>query len=274
MASVSKKRKVLSIEEKGLIIARLESGESNATVATEFDLSHSSVSTILKNKNKIKEAFNENLLGKKKLKLSQHPDIDQALLKWFKSQRSGGTPISGPILQAKANNFGRIMGKVDLKCSESWIKRFRQRHKIVFGKISGGAASAPQGVRENWLTTVWAELRKGYKDVEIYNADETGLFYKLTPDKTLRFKGETCTGGKLSKERITVLVATNMTGSDKPKLIVIGKSRNPRCFKHIKTLPVVYKSNKKTWMTSGLFVSILHEWDAKLVKTKKKILLL
>ena len=45
------------------------------------------------------------------------------------------------------------------------------------------------------------------------------------PDKTLRVKREKCTGGKLSKERVTVLVGANMSGSEKRKLLVIGKSR-------------------------------------------------
>ncbi|GBL87492.1 hypothetical protein AVEN_118415-1 [Araneus ventricosus] len=62
------------------------------------------------------------------------------------------------------------------------------------------------------------------KRKHFFNADETGLFYKLTPNKTLNFKGEKCVGGKLSKVRITILVCSNMNGSEKKKLTVIGKS--------------------------------------------------
>jgi len=62
-------------------------------------------------------------------------------------------------------------------------------------------------------------LRKNYADCDIYNADEIGLFYHLTPSQTLRFKGETCSGGKLSKERLAILVASNMTGSYKKKIV-------------------------------------------------------
>ena len=35
---------------------------------------------------------------------------------------------------------------------------------------------------------------------DIFNVDETGLFYKCTPDKTVTFKGDCCSGGKNSKE--------------------------------------------------------------------------
>lgn len=60
-----------------------------------------------------------------------------------------------------------------------------------------------------------------------------GLFYKCLPNNTLAFKNESCHGGKNSKERITVLLAANATGTEKLKPLVIGKSQKPRCFKGI-----------------------------------------
>lgn len=103
------------------------------------------------------------------------------------------------------------------------------------------------------MTFSWPAICEGYKPEEILNADETGLFYNLTPDKTLKFKGEQCKGGKLSKTRITVLVAANMTGLCKKKLLVIGKANKPRCFKNIHSLPVTCESNTKSWMTLLIF---------------------
>ena len=34
----------------------------------------------------------------------------------------------------------------------------------------------------------------GYGARDVFNADETGLFFRLLPDKTLLFKGEDCQG--------------------------------------------------------------------------------
>jgi len=74
----------------------------------------------------------------------------------------------------------------------------------------------------------------------------------MTPDKTLKFKGGKCEGGKLSKERITAFAEANMSGTEKRKIImVIGKSKNPRCFKNIKRLPVTYKANKSAYNITG-----------------------
>jgi hypothetical protein len=92
----------------------------------------------------------------------------------------------------------------------------------------------------------------------------------LTPDRTLKFKGEKCVGGKLSKDRITVLVCANSDGTEKRKVLVIGKSKNPRCFKNVKSLPVRYSANKNAWMTSDLFEAELRHWDRELRLQKER----
>jgi hypothetical protein len=79
---------------------------------------------------------------------------------------------------------------------------------------------------------------EGYEPRDVYNADETGLFFNVLPERTLAYKGETCHGGKHSKDRLTLLLCVNSDGSDKQLLIVIGKSSKPRCFKDGKKLPV------------------------------------
>ena len=54
-----------------------------------------------------------------------------------------------------------------------------------------------------------------YKAEDVFNADETSIYWRLLPDKTHAIAGKTCSGEKQSKERITVLVCANMTGSEK-----------------------------------------------------------
>ena len=44
-----------------------------------------------------------------------------------------------------------------------------------------------------------------YKAEDVFNADDTGLYWSLLPDKTHSVAGETCSGGKKSKERVTIL---------------------------------------------------------------------
>jgi hypothetical protein len=51
-----------------------------------------------------------------------------------------------------------------------------------------------------------------YDDNDIFNCDETGLFFKTLPDKTLCIKSEDCKGGKLAKEHLTVMLCCSLGG--------------------------------------------------------------
>ena len=74
-----------------------------------------------------------------------------------------------------------------------------------------------------WKETSLATLLSNYELKDIYNADEFGLFYKCVINKTYQLKSEKCSGGKLSKIRITGMAAANPVG-DKIPVFVIGKS--------------------------------------------------
>ncbi|XP_070181810.1 tigger transposable element-derived protein 4-like [Littorina saxatilis] len=123
--------------------------------------------------------------------------------------------------------FATELGIDNFVASNGWLDRFKKRKGVVYKSI--------------------------YHPNDIYNADETGLFYCCLPNKTLAMKGENCPGGKQSKERLTVIVCANMSGTDRIPLFVIGKFAKPRCFSGIGTLPCQYASNRKAWMTSVLF---------------------
>ena len=66
----------------------------------------------------------------------------------------------------------------------------------------------------------------------IFNADEFGLFYQFLPNKTLHLKGEKCSGGKHSKDRLTGLATGNACG-ERIQMFAIGKFVK----QGVKTLP-------------------------------------
>lgn len=73
-----------------------------------------------------------------------------------------------------------------------------------------------------------------------------------------------CSDGKYGKERITVMLEVNMSGTEKLKLFIIGKAIKPRCLEGIQSLAVDYRSNKKARMTSSLFSEWLLNFDRKM----------
>ncbi|KAF2905650.1 hypothetical protein ILUMI_00528 [Ignelater luminosus] len=60
-----------------------------------------------------------------------------------------------------------------------------ERHNISGGQIVGEAASVNTDVVNDWLQNSWPLIRENFKDEDIFNADKTGLFYKLTPENQI-----------------------------------------------------------------------------------------
>ena len=62
---------------------------------------------------------------------------------------------------------------------------------------------------------------------------------------------------------------------EKLKPLVIGQSRKPRCFRNIDQhiLPVIYRNNKKAWMTSKIYEDYLQTLDNKMRRQKRHIIL-
>ena len=58
------------------------------------------------------------------------------------------------------------------------------------------------------------------------------------------------------------MAAANTRGN-KLLMFVIGKAKNPRCFKTVKFLPCRYKNQRKSWMDGKLFKEWLRELDRK-----------
>ncbi|XP_029656933.1 tigger transposable element-derived protein 6-like [Octopus sinensis] len=117
------------------------------------------------------------------------------------------------------------------------------------------------------------EISKSYKPDLIYNLDETALYYKLIPSKSVcrnRFQGY-----KNFKDRVSIMLCSNMTGSHKLKPVMIGKPKMPRCFKNFDYGCLVsYYSSQKAWMTGSIFIDWIISFDLQLKIKKKKILLL
>ena len=81
-----------------------------------------------------------------------------------------------------------------------------------------------------------------------YSADESSMFWKNLPTKTLTAGNEKeVSGKKVPKDRFTIQVCADATGTHKIPLMAIGKNANPRCLKNIEKekLPVIYYCGQK-----------------------------
>jgi hypothetical protein len=88
-------------------------------------------------------------------------------------------------------------------------------------------------------------LQKFYAD-DIYNSDEIDLFYCAMPDGSISYRHIILFGSKKALDPVTVLCSSNMSGTDKWKLLVFVKRGRPQCFKGISmdSLPVCTMQQK------------------------------
>ena len=70
--------------------------------------------------------------------------------------------------------------------------------------MSGDRAQVNKEAMEDWKKRL-PTLCDGYEPSDIFNADESGFFYRAIPNKSLVQKGDDRAGVKTSKNRVTVL---------------------------------------------------------------------
>jgi len=202
------------------------------------------------------------------MKRSEHEKVSECLYVWFMEKRHKGLPVSGVLLKSQAMKFYEKLENTEgipeeekFTASDGWLSRWKKRYGVRELKVSGEKLSAINQM--NQLEKFKRRLlrmmiRHDLQAEQIYNADETGLYYRMLPDKTLASKEEKAAPGyKKSKDRVTLMACSNVTGDHKLKPVLIGKSKNPRVFSRNKidksTLPVWYENQKSAWMSAAIF---------------------
>lgn len=94
-----RKRQQISVETKKQIIDASATKSYN-DLATDFKLSKSTISTIVKDKETILAAIDGGTKAKRKrLRTAKDTDLEAAVLTWFQQVRSQNVIISGPLLK-------------------------------------------------------------------------------------------------------------------------------------------------------------------------------
>ncbi|XP_069108937.1 tigger transposable element-derived protein 4-like [Argopecten irradians] len=272
--SKKRKRNDLSLADKYEVVKLLNQKTSQTEIAKKLGCSQSQISRISAKKEEIIASYEaSNNPDRKRQRSGKSADVETALYTWFKDDRARDVPISGPLLEEKARDIATNLDVPNFNPSSGWLSRWKTRFNITFKRLHGEKKDADSPAADYWTTNVLPQLLDSYQPADIYNADETGIYYRALPDGTLAAKSESVSGSKKAKDRITALVATNMDGSDKRKLLIIGKSLRPRCLRG-KSVPATYTANKNAWMTSTIFEDWLRDFNRDMRLQGRKILLL
>lgn len=202
----SKKRNDLSLKMKYEVIlaSEREPGIPSRKLATLFDCGKSQIQGILRNKQHYKDLYEQNADDKmkhcrKRSRKSEYSEINETLYKWFQLATSRNIFPDGKILMEKALEIAASLGMgEEFKASNGWLARWKQRYNISHRRVSGESGDVSDVTVESWLERL-PSILAGYEVQDVWNCDETGLFWKALPDKGLAEKGKACRGGKKIK---------------------------------------------------------------------------
>ena len=85
------------------------------------------------------------------------------------------------MLRTLALEEANKKGIANFSASEGCLSRVKQRHDIVGKALCGEAAAVNPILLSDSKTVHLPEIIKDYKESDVFNCDETGLFFLLQP---------------------------------------------------------------------------------------------
>ncbi|XP_053568580.1 tigger transposable element-derived protein 1-like [Bombina bombina] len=263
MADKKKCRKSITLDMKLKIIRLYDEGVIQAEIGRKLGFTRTTINTVMKNREKIvaevKSATPVNTTTIQK-RDSIVADMERLLILWIENQTTRHVPVNQAIIQSKALSLfndlkakkGEAAKDAEFVASRGWFDRFKKRSNLHNIKVQGEAAAADTEAAESYPSEFAKIIEDGgYSMDQIFNVDETGLFWKKMPARTFIARQEkSMPGYKPAKDRITLLLGGNASGTLKLKPLFIYRFQNPRALKnYVKTrLPVHWRANKKAWI--------------------------
>jgi Tc5 transposase DNA-binding domain len=135
----------------------------------------------VKGETKLREEFQQSdIAGKfKRSQQTTFPMVTEMLDLWAVAAEEKGVVLTGDILRAKFRQFSERAGiapEEQLKMSNGWLESIKNRLGLSLHVRHGeaGSASAETVMAERARLQ---ELLSGYSLEDIFNGDETGLYY-------------------------------------------------------------------------------------------------
>jgi hypothetical protein len=121
----------------------------------------------------------------KRARQTEHPEVTEMMDLWVSKAMSHGILLTGEVLRQKWNRFADLVGIPEderLNLSNGWLSRYKGRNGLKELKRHGEAASANTENVERERKRIQELITKyGYQLRDIFNMDETGLFWGCVP---------------------------------------------------------------------------------------------
>ena len=210
--SGAKSKRSHSNEVKSKAIEDVEKGMSQKDAANKYEISTGLINDWIKKKDKIQKAIKSGNKGTSKIRASNFPKVEAAVVKWLRDVRDKNGTVNGVQLLARAAEFStQFPDESGFKASTGWLRGFMSRNHVVHRTLKGEANSVNLEDVENFKNNTLKDVLNRYHVNNIFNCDEAGMMYGATSKKTLTFKGDNVFGTKEDKRRITLLFCASMS---------------------------------------------------------------
>ena len=133
MVTIASKRKLStkSIKDKYNGLKEVEDGKAKSQVAAKYGTPKNTLSTWLKNKDKIFEATKKGSDSKRqRLRQCTFANLEQAMFKWLLFVQSRDVAISALVFKTKAMEFAKKMNVENFKSSNGLLDRWKKRFNV------------------------------------------------------------------------------------------------------------------------------------------------
>ena len=170
-------------------------------------------------------------------------------------------PVAGGVLEARYRRIAADLGATGFKGSPYFIQNWARRYNLLNVALWGQDGSVDTEAAAPRIAQIQEQL-EAYPPDRIYNTDETGLFYRCIPNRAYvqagRRRQAQSTKAMKAKDRATLVLACNATRAHKIPATMIGKAKQPLCFKPPgQACPLPYFSQPSAWMDGDVFQSRL-----------------
>jgi hypothetical protein len=186
--------KRLNDAQRLVIIRRSEEvpRPSNRQLAREYEVSEKTIRKIILAKDEIAERTTgrseEVRLNTFRRSVARFPELEDRLYEWIQALRIAKMEVSPMIIISKALKVAADMGisAEDFSASWGWLRKFRLRKGLQSMLLHGEGAEVDRDdpALLASLDLVY-DLISQYDPENVYNEDETGLFFRLLPRYTI-----------------------------------------------------------------------------------------
>ena len=269
-----RRRARYTLNQKLDVLTRINEGRTVRDVATELQMPVDTVRGMIRRRSHILSFNSVSTSHQENRFRAVRPIIvklESLLRTWIYDTRAKGYPLSGHMIRSKAESLhddmmaqcdGGACGEPKFCASRGWFDKFKRRLGIKSRSLIGESASANEAEAKKFLEDFRDIVsEEGYDPRQVWNVDETALYWKKFPKRSFVTKEEkNVPGFKANKQRLTLLVGGNAFG-DKLKPMLIHNAKTPRAMRKVnkENLPVHWYHSKKGWMTTSLFKNWFEE---------------